>query len=156
MPIEGIIVPLLRVPLFTGLKPLQITEIARQAERVKYWRGDIITRAGQPADGGYLIVSGAAARVCGGLSTDLEPIETGSLIGEMAMLVEHDHASTIVARDRVLCLKITRAALRAQMLHDISLAEHFQQCITERLRSVAETLRQIDQGLNRTLAIANK
>jgi len=34
----------------------------------------------------------------------------GSLIGEMAMLVEHDYGSTIVARDRVFCLKLLRTA----------------------------------------------
>ena len=30
MAIDKLIAPLLRVPLFAGLKPLQITEIARQ------------------------------------------------------------------------------------------------------------------------------
>jgi hypothetical protein len=35
MAIDRVVAPLLRVPLFAGLKPLQITEIARQAEKLR-------------------------------------------------------------------------------------------------------------------------
>jgi signal-transduction protein with cAMP-binding, CBS, and nucleotidyltransferase domain len=65
----------------------------------------------------------------------------------MAMLVEHEYRATVVARDRVLCLKITRAAVRAQMLEDAALARHFERRLTERLTRVAEDLRQIDDIL---------
>ena len=49
------------------------------------------------------------------------------------MLIEHDYGSTVVARDRVLCLKILRAAMHAQMLEDPTLAEHFERRMRERL-----------------------
>jgi CRP-like cAMP-binding protein len=104
---------LLRVPLFAGLKPLQLTELARQAERVKFQRGDVITKAGEPGDGAYLIVSGLAEHV---EPPDLEAAagthRAGSLIGEMAMLVEHDNALDSLRAMRAL-LKITRAGARA-------------------------------------------
>ena len=148
MAIDRLVAPLLRVPLFAGLKPLQLTELARQAERVKFRRGDVITKAGEPSDGAYLIVSGLAEHVepsdpepCAG------PIEPGSLIGEMAMLVEHAYRATVIARDRVLCLKITRAAVHAQMLEDSALAQHFERRISQRLSRVADDLRQIDSIL---------
>lgn len=140
-----LVAPLLRVPLFAGLRPLQITEIARLAERMKFQHGDVITRTGEPGDGAYLIVAGAADRVVRpGFAGATEPIEPGSLIGEMAMLVEHDYRATVVARDRVLCLKITRAAVQAQMQDDPALARHFERRIRERLSRVSEDLRQID------------
>src|SRR5262245_12806343 len=115
MAIDRLVAPLLRVPLFAGLRPLQITELARRAERVIFRRGEIIARAGEPADGAYLIVSGSAEHIvrAGNRATSM-PVEPGSLVGEMAMLVEHDFRDTVVARDRVLCLKIARAAVRAQ------------------------------------------
>jgi signal-transduction protein with cAMP-binding, CBS, and nucleotidyltransferase domain len=62
----------------------------------------------------------------------------------MAMLVEHRYRATVVARDRVLSLKIMRSAVHAQMLEDASLARHFQRRIRERLSRVADDLRQID------------
>jgi CRP-like cAMP-binding protein len=148
MAIDRVVAPLLRVPLFAGLKPLQITEIARQAEKLSFRPNQIITKAGQAGDGAFLIVSGLA--VCVEDPEPLaspEPIAPGSLIGEMAMLTEHEYGSTVVAQERVLSLKITRAALHAQMLEDSALAEHFRERISARLRRVQEQLRQIDSAL---------
>jgi len=148
MAIDKVVAPLLRVPLFAGLKPLQITEISRQAEKLSFRPNQVITQAGQPGDGAFLIVAGQAICIEGPeVSATPEPVAPGSLIGEMAMLIEHEYGSTIVAQDRVLCLKITRAALHAQMLDDSSLAEHFRERITARLRRVQEELRQIDGAL---------
>jgi len=148
MPIDRIVAPLLRVPLFVGLKPLQITEIARQAERCKFDRGEIITEVGKPADGAYLIVSGRAERVASaGIEDGPEPVEPGSLIGEMAMLVEHSYGATVVAAERVLCLRLTRAAIAEQMREDAALALHFQRRIADRLWRVADELREIDGAL---------
>jgi signal-transduction protein with cAMP-binding, CBS, and nucleotidyltransferase domain len=148
MAIDRVVAPLLRVPLFAGLKPLQITEIARQAEKLSFRPNQIITKAGQPGDGAFLIVAGLAVCVEDPepLATP-EPVAPGSLVGEMAMLTEHEYGSTIVAQERVLCLKIARVTLHAQMLEDSSLAEHFRERISARLRRVREELRQIDSAL---------
>ena len=88
MAIDQLVAPLLRVELFMGLKPLQITEIARLSERIVFRPGDTITTAGQEADAAFLIVSGAAEWLPCAAATNQspEPIEIGSLIGEMAML----------------------------------------------------------------------
>jgi CRP-like cAMP-binding protein len=152
MTTDNLVAPLLRLPIFAGLKPLQLSEIVRNAERLRFWPGDQLTEAGEPADGAYLIVSGPAERVAGpGLPIAVAPgseaLAPGSLIGELAMLVEIDYGSTVVARDRVFCLKLTRPAMHDQMLEDASLAEHFRQKLTERLLQTAADLRRIDQSL---------
>ncbi len=125
MAIDKVIAPLLRVPLFSGLKPLQLTEIARQAERIAFRRGSTITKAGAAGDGAYLIVSGDAVRVPEPRS-DVQPmpIEPGSLVGELAMLIDHVYGATVVAEGRVHCLKILRSALHEQMQADPALADH--------------------------------
>ncbi len=144
MALDKVVAPLLRVPLFAGLKPLQLTEIARHAERVKFRDGDIITRAGTSGDGAYLIVSGEAERRPESGSFELaEPVEPGSLIGELAMLVEHAYGTTVVACGRVQCLKLTRAALYEQMQDDEALTRHFRQLIEGRLTHAAAELRRI-------------
>ena len=148
MAMDNLVAPLLRLPIFAGLKPLQLTEIVRRAERLSFWPGDVLTKAGQPGDGAYLIVSGRAHRVAGsGLAAMPEPVAPGSLIGEVAMLVEHDYGSTIVAGDRVLCLKLARTEMHAQMREDATLTEHFRHRMTERLMQTAEALRRIDDDL---------
>jgi CRP/FNR family cyclic AMP-dependent transcriptional regulator len=148
MAIDRLVAPLLRVPLFAGLKPLQLTELARQAERLKFRHGDVITKAGEPGDGAYLIVSGLAEHAePSDPGAVAGPVEPGSLVGEMAMLVEHAYGATVIAHERVLCLKITRAAVRGQMLEDAALARHFERRISARLSRVADDLRRIDDIL---------
>ena len=109
MAIDKLVAPLLRMPLFAGLKPLQLTEIARQAERIGFRPGSTITQAGAAGDGAYLIVSGEAVRIASDQRAS-QVIEPGSLIGELAMLAEHAYGATVLHRT-LHALKITRAAL---------------------------------------------
>ncbi len=146
MAIDKLVAPLMRVPLFATLKPLQLTELARQAERIAFRPGSTITKSGEPGDGAYLIVSGEAARVPNGRGPS-QPIEPGSLVGELAMLTEHVYGVTVVAQSRVNALKITRSGLHAQMRDDPRLAEHFTSLLTERLMQVAVEMRSIDEVL---------
>ncbi len=150
---QSVLAPLLRVPLFAGLKPLQITEIARQAERLTFRAGAVITQVGRPADGAYLIVAGSAERRAPTGSLFLpDRIEPGSLICELAMFVEFVPRSTTVAGERVHCLKITRTALHDQMRSDPSLARHFEDMFIERLRQAATQLRDVDRLLEKRAA----
>ncbi len=153
MTTDNLVAPLSRLPIFAGLKPSQLTQITQAAERLRYWPGDVITKAGQTGDGAYLIVSGTAQRVAGsGATATPENVAPGSLVGEMAMLIEHEYTSTIVAGDRVFCLKILRSALHAQMLADPSLAQHFHDRVTEQLVRTAEELRRIDKDFAKDFA----
>lgn len=146
MAVDALIAPLLRVRLFQGLKPLQITEIARRAEKVVYRDGQVITRTGEDADAAVLLVGGPA--VCVDDSTGHEStVEPGSLIGEMGMLIEHAYGATVIARGQVKALRITRAAMQEQMLDDQALAQHFVARISARLSAVADDLRRVDAGL---------
>ncbi|MDX2290388.1 MAG: cyclic nucleotide-binding domain-containing protein [Hyphomicrobiaceae bacterium] len=148
MAIDALVKPLLSVAIFQGLKPLQITEIARRAERVVYKPGDVIISEDGDGDAAILIVAGDAVRVSGPDSDGTpEPVQPGSLVGEMAMLVETQHSSTIVARGSVRALRITRTDLHAQMEDDPALADHFVQKIAGRLNRLAKELRTIDAAL---------
>ena len=144
MAVDALVAPLLRVELFQGLKPLQITEIARQADRVVFRAGDKITEAGTSGDAAYLIVSGAAEWLYGSGVRSGDEIEIGSLIGEMAMLIEHTYGSTIVATSAVRCLKLNRDAMHQLMIEDQALAQHLTAKISARLQLIASELRSID------------
>jgi CRP-like cAMP-binding protein len=144
--IDKVMAPLTRVEAFRGLTEGQLQELARHAKKLKFLRGDVITRAGSPGDGALIIASGPAEREAN-RNAPAEIVPPGSLIGEMAMLIPHDYTVTVLARDWVYCLKITRAALHAQMSADPSLAEHFRQRVTARMMRFAEDLRRIDRLL---------
>jgi CRP/FNR family cyclic AMP-dependent transcriptional regulator len=137
-----------QVGIFRGLQSAQLAALARHTERIKFAPGEFITRAGDVGDGAYLLVSGAAQRLPEAEGMDApEGVEPGSFIGQLAMLIEHAYGSSVVARERVYCLKITRAGMQAQMVVDPSLALHFERHVTQHLSAVARQLREIDSLL---------
>lgn len=143
MSVDSTAALLQRIPIFARLGAGQISEIARIAEKAKFRAGDCITEAGASGEAAYLLVSGDAERA----AAPGHSLPPGSLIGELAMLVDHIYAATIVAKGRVHCLKITRSAMHGLMLMDPSLAETLSQHITERLRRTARGLMRIDHLL---------
>lgn len=149
MPIDALVQPLLNVPLFQGLKPLQLTEIARRADRIVYKPGDVIVTAHGEPDAAVLVVSGEAVRTEGpGLERGgNEAIPTGALISEMTMLIATECTSTVVARTPVRALRITRTEMLAHMTDDPTLAEHFIEKISGRLSSFVAGLKEIDETL---------
>lgn len=144
---DRIVSPLQRVALFASLSPQQLEEIAHRAEKLRFRAGDTITQRGAVADGAYIIVSGQAECLDGNTPGDREAIEEGSIIGEMAMIIDHEYRSTVVARDRVLCLKVNRSALVQQMMEDPTVADGLHEQMTRRLMRTAEELRRIDTTL---------
>lgn len=149
MALDALVLPLLNVPLFHGLKPLQLTEIARRADRIVYKPGDVIVAANEGADAAVLVVSGEAVRTEGpGLAKGAnELVPAGALLSEMTMLIETECTSTVVARTPVRALRITRAEMLAHMADDPTLADHIVEKISGRLSSFVEGLREIDRSL---------
>ncbi len=148
MAIDSLVQPLRRVALFQGLRPLQITEIARRAERIVYRPGQHIIEEDASGDAAILIVSGDAVRTSGPHGRELsEALPPGTLVAEMAMLVEVQHSSSVIARGQVRALRITREELRRQMEEDRALAEHFVAMLSTRLHKVSEQYRAIDRQL---------
>lgn len=149
MAIDALVLPLLNVPLFQGLKPLQLTEIARRADRIVYKPGDVIVTAHAEPDAAVLVVSGEAVRTEGpGLEKGgNESIPAGALISEMTMLIETECSSTVVARTPVRALRITRSEMLAHMTDDPSLAEHFIAKISGRLSAFVDGMKKIDTSL---------
>ena len=154
---DHILRQLSHVSLFQGLTPLQISEIARRAERVIYNPGAMIIEENAEGDAAVLIISGQTVRVSGPeLTSRTSPVAEGSLLGELAMLVETIHSSTVVARGQVRALRITRDELHAQIAADRDLADRLVQKIVGQLSRMAVELRQIDATLSRSADATEK
>jgi CRP-like cAMP-binding protein len=146
MAIHLVLESLRRVPLFAGLTPEQIAEVGRGAQRRAFSQGEVIAVAGETADGAYLIMSGEAVSKAGPREPG-KPVEPGSLVGELAMLVDHDYGTTVVAKGWVDCLKLERTTLRDQMQADPDLAERIAEVIRDRVSQVAAELQVVDRLL---------
>lgn len=146
MAIDTLISPLLGHEIFQGLSLDQLTQIARRAERIVYRPGDTIASRDTDSAAAVLIVTGSAVRTSGPADFDFEkPILPGSLIGEMQMLIETEHSSTIIAQTQMRALRILRAEVHEQMLQDSTLADHFVKKISSRLSNLTDELRHVLQ-----------
>lgn len=137
-----------QLDVFVGLSDRQLTALMRDIERVSFREGDTIIRDGDMGDCAYIVISGLAeVQPDGEHHETVKPIEPGTLLGEMAMLIEHEYKVTVVARSPVRAAKITRSALHRLMLSDTELTEHFVMKITARLARIKQMLQIIDQTL---------
>lgn len=148
MAFEAIVRSLKRVPLFHNLQPKQIEELARLSEKVLFKPGEVIIEEGEVGDSAILLVSGSAMRVSGPVAGPHgEEIAEGSMIGEMAMLVESEHSSTVIARSPVRALRINRSDLLEHMAVDRDLADHVVHVLVGRLAELAHELRAVENTL---------
>lgn len=154
MALDIVVQSLQRVELFTGLKPRQVAEIARQADRIVYRPGQPIITEGEPGDAAVLLVKGDAVRFFGATpQTPGEAVPDGALVGELAMLIETVHTSTVVARNMTRAIRITREGLRELMDEDPVVALILSNNLARRLTDVAQELRTIDAALSRAGAM---
>ena len=154
MAIDALVKPFLRLPLFQGLRPLQLTEIVRRADRVIYRPGEVLIQEDQLGDAAIVIVSGEAVRLIEDVpGTAAEPIVEGSIVSELSMLVETVHSATVVARSRVKALRLTRAEMHAAMADDPRLAEHMSGKLAGRLQKMVDDIRGVDRMLAELAAL---
>jgi CRP-like cAMP-binding protein len=152
MAIDALVKPLLSLPLFRDLAPLQLVEIVRRAERIVYRPGDAIVAENQVGDAAIVIISGSCLRI----DDNGDPVQKsrgelvpeGSMIAELAMLIEFVHTTTIIAQGPVKALRITRHRLHQLMEEDPALADHFSASIVARLKLLAKDLKAIDPDGN--------
>ncbi|HRY07154.1 MAG TPA: cyclic nucleotide-binding domain-containing protein [Hyphomicrobiaceae bacterium] len=145
---DALIRALRQIALFDGLTPLQITEIARRADRIVYRPGQTMITAHQPTDAAVVIFSGTAERTSGpGLERVPQLLPAGTIIAEMAMLIDLVPGSTVIAQTEVRALRLTRSEMHRLIAEDPALGEHFIGKATARLKGIARKMRDIDTDL---------
>ncbi len=144
MQLEAFFAPLMKAPLFEGLSPVQMKSLALGCERVTIGAGTPLIAAGEVGETAYLIVAGVVVRIEHPLgSVGREEFGPGTLIGEMAMLVETEHSSTVVALSSVTAIKLSRTVLAELFDRDPSMAEYFADRLRERLDDMLGGLRKL-------------
>ena len=137
------------VPLFHGLSPEQLSIITAAGEKMHFEAGEHIIKARSKSETGYLILSGTVeTRPTKKSGLELESFETGSFVGEMALLTEMIASMTVVAVSRVRALAIQRDALYKLMEGMPDIAFHLSDKVTERLVDLAHDLRELDVQLS--------
>lgn len=145
--VDDVVVPLLSARIFSGLAPMQLKQLALEAEAVSFARGETLIKAYQEGDGAYLIGSGLVVeKQDDGDSEPAPEFGIGTMIGELAMLIEIPHSATVVARTPVKALKFRRETLHALMRSDPDLSQHFIDKLRQRMVDTANRLRDVERA----------
>ncbi len=134
-----------QIPIFSGLSDKQLTAIAAVGRKCFFAEGEALIKDGDTGETAYIILSGKAeikGTPNSGVNDDV--LIEGTLVGELAMLVEMTYTATVTALERVRALAIDRKALYGVMEKDPSVAQHFSDKLMKRMLDLADQLREVD------------
>ncbi len=137
-----------QVPLFARMEVDALRLIAFSAETRVFRVGDTIFRKGDRSDGGYLIRNGSVALDA---ADDGSPgaltAQAGSLVGELALIIDTRRPATAVVREPTNALKITRRMFRRVLEEYPASAEVLREDMVARVGETAERLQQVREKL---------
>jgi CRP-like cAMP-binding protein len=108
MSIDDDVVLLERVPTLRLLGAEALRVLAIGAEQQQFASGSILFRAGDEADGGYVVQEGSF-RIHVPDGHDREVVaERGTLIGELALIVPISRQATVIAREYSMVIRVSR------------------------------------------------
>jgi len=141
---EPLVQRLSRVDVLEGVTPEVLARLLTGTSLAVYAPGEAIIRAGEVGSELFVIERGAVdvlARRADGIDTRVASLGPGQFFGEAALLAEELRSATVLATSECQLIVISRAALRAAVELDRSIAER----LTSRL---ASRLNELDQALS--------
>jgi CRP/FNR family cyclic AMP-dependent transcriptional regulator len=99
-----------RVPFFAEIEPARLKLLAFMSERVGFDPGKPLCRQGDRADAAYLIIEGEADIIVETPSGPLRIATLGAndIVGEMAILCDVPRTATVMAKTRLVALRIAK------------------------------------------------
>ncbi|HKO93586.1 MAG TPA: mechanosensitive ion channel family protein [Polyangiaceae bacterium] len=140
---EPLDVRLSRVDFLAGVAPDVLARLGPGTSLAVYAPGEAIIRAGEVGSELYVIERGTVevlARRGDGIDTRVASLGPGQFFGEAALLAEELRSATVLASSECQLIVITRAALRAAVELDRSIAERLTSRLTSRLNELDQAL----------------
>ena len=137
-----------KVPLFQGLSPPQLRQVAALADAEQFEGGTFIFREGDTGEVMYGVIQGKvriSKQVPGIGEEALAILEPGQYFGEMALIEESPRSADAIAHVGCTVWKLERARLEGLMFTDKELAYSllwsFVRTLSERLRETNEKIK---------------
>jgi CRP-like cAMP-binding protein len=143
MSIHDDVEALRRIPLFAKVEPSKLKLMAFASERASYQVGEILFNQGDLADAAYIILDGTADVMVNTPSGPLKVAEMGrdAFVGEIGILCDVPRTATIVAREPLTTLKITKELFFRMVTDFPSIAIEVMRVLAQRLEHTTEQLR---------------
>ena len=99
-----------QIPMFKGVEPAKLKLIALASERACYKPGDHLLNEGDRADAVFVVIEGEARILRQGSGQDIElaTVRSGSVVGDMGVVLDRPYSGTIVAATPVVALRIDK------------------------------------------------
>lgn len=145
MTLERDIELLKSVPFFAGIPAEPLKLIAFSADSREVPDGRFLFTAGDPAEGGFVVVEGRIDLVDEAARPPkvLERLGPGALIGELALIVETRRPATALAVGRARVLAVRRSLFRRMLDEYPEIAVTLRDRIAERLTALAPEIGRI-------------
>jgi CRP-like cAMP-binding protein len=126
------------IPMFSGLAPEDLANIADIAHEELYAASGIICREGDPGNALFIIVSGdvQVVKSAGGQESILATRSTGEFVGEMAILDSAPRSATLRAQNDVRILSIDGDAFKSILLDRPEVAVSVLRNMSSRIRAL--------------------
>jgi len=151
MTIEDDIAFLERVPTFAqlGFSALQIVAIGSETKQLE--NGEVLFRAGETADAGYVIQQGSLklTRHDAKRSDPSVTLGPGVLIGELALLTETVRPATAIAAEPTIVIRISRSLFRKVLEGFPDAARLMRDRLAERANQAAEEITAVRSTLDK-------
>lgn len=141
MTLERDIEVLKRVPFLADLPAEPLKLLAFSAETRDLQPGEMLFREGDRAEGGYLVMSG---RLDLSRAGEVEVSATpGTLVGEMALLIDTVRPATAVANGRARVYGLRRSSFRRVLEEYPDVARLLQQRVADRIAQISPDIERI-------------
>ncbi len=128
------------MPLFDGLAPTVLHEIAAAAEWLSLPGGAVLFSAGEPADALYVVLSGSLAVLTTGGRVQgrfLARLAAGDTVGEMGLISGHPRTANVVALRNTELARISSRAFNEVLRREPEAMWRIAQLVVNRLERMA-------------------
>jgi CRP-like cAMP-binding protein len=137
MSIDDDVTLLERVPTMRLLGDTSLRMLAIGSEQRDFNQGDLLFKAGDDADAGYIVQRGAFRVEEGGAEIVAGP---GALIGELALIVAMKRPSTAIALERASVIRVARSLFQRVLESDPAAARRLRDELATRTSQLASDI----------------
>src|SRR4051794_24432044 len=131
-----------RTPMFHGLSPSELDELAKVAVPRRYEAGQVVFREGDSGDTCFVIRSGAVkiTREHGGRTIALAELRAGDMFGELAMFGGETRSATAQALEDSSAVALLAGDIRRLLTNSPDIAVKMLEAMADRVRATNERL----------------
>jgi CRP-like cAMP-binding protein len=139
-----------QVPTLAALGRQALRVLAIGADSKHLPSGAVLHYAGEVAEGAYIVQRGSLLIDSGAFSEGKQyTVGPGTLIGELALIVEHVAPATVIAREPTVLIRIPRSLFRKMLEGYPGAAEKLREVLAGRLNASAGDLAAVKRKLEK-------